>query len=231
MEKSDDKHDIPDTVPLFPLPDIALFPGALLPLHVFEPRYRAMVASALSTHKCIAVAMLRDGFEPLYYTRHAPIHRIVGIGRILAVEEAHDGRYYILLQGMARAEVVRELHDELFRKGHIRPLNSFCSADCSAAAHARERLRQLIRRCRLTDSDTRRAWLKLIQGGADLAHLSDTIAAETCLPAQLRQALLEELDAANRTTALIEQLLTTARINAVTRSQHRRHARRDLHWN
>ena len=69
-------------VPLFPLPDAVLFPNALLPLMIFEPRYRQMVADALAGDGLIAMALLKPGWEDSYETNSAPIRSTVCIGRI-----------------------------------------------------------------------------------------------------------------------------------------------------
>jgi Lon protease-like protein len=92
--------------PLFPLPDVAFFPHVLLPLHIFEPRYRQMTADALEGERYIAIACLKPGWE----TRAAgePVYDYVCLGRIAAEEKLSDGRYYLILQGVARARVVSE---------------------------------------------------------------------------------------------------------------------------
>lgn len=93
-------------IPLFPLPGVVLLPGTLLPLHIFEPRYRAMVADALAGERTIGMAMLRPGRES------APdvpgVHAIGGAGVIIESEELADGRYNILLEGRFRYRILRE---------------------------------------------------------------------------------------------------------------------------
>ena len=84
-------------LPLFPLPRIALFPRAILPLHVFEPRYRAMLADALASHRCIAMAMVLDEDED-----PPAIARVAGVGEVVQHEALPDGRAHILLRGLAR---------------------------------------------------------------------------------------------------------------------------------
>jgi Lon protease-like protein len=91
-----------DALPIFPLPQTVLFPGALLPLHVFEPRYRTMVKDCLSTHKAMAIALIRDTGERDAH-RHPHIERVAGVGVIIDHVELPDGRYNILLHGRARA--------------------------------------------------------------------------------------------------------------------------------
>src|SRR5438093_6138151 len=93
--------DLP-AVPLFPLPNVVLFPQAVLPLHIFEERYKAMTADALSGDRVIAMALLRPGWEKSYYAR-PDIEPVVCAGRILSHEKLPDGKYNFLLQGVVRA--------------------------------------------------------------------------------------------------------------------------------
>ena len=85
-----------EALPIFPLPQTVLFPGALLPLHVFEPRYRTMVKDCLSTHKALAVALIRETEERDVH-RHPLIERVAGVGVIIDHVELPDGRYNILV--------------------------------------------------------------------------------------------------------------------------------------
>jgi Lon protease-like protein len=93
-------------IPLFPLPGVVLLPGTLLPLHIFEPRYRAMVADALAGNRMIGMAMLKAGWEAA--EDNPAVHTVGGAGEIVESEELEDGRYNILLQGQFRYRIVRE---------------------------------------------------------------------------------------------------------------------------
>jgi Lon protease-like protein len=93
-------------IPLFPLPGVVLLPETLLPLHIFEPRYRAMVADALAGDRTIGMAMLKPGWEPA--SNAPPVYSIGGAGEIVESEELPDGRYNILLEGRFRYRIVRE---------------------------------------------------------------------------------------------------------------------------
>ena len=95
-------------LPVFPLPATVLLPHALLPLHVFEPRYRAMVADALHGGRVIAVAVLLPGWEA-GYAGAPPVHPVVGVGVVAREERLPDGRYNILLRGAGRARIAEEL--------------------------------------------------------------------------------------------------------------------------
>src|SRR5947208_11484422 len=85
-------------VRLFPLPNLVLFPRVVQPLHVFEPRYRQLMADALDTDRLIAMALLRPGWEA-DYEKAPPLHPTVCLGRIQQEERLGDGRYNFLLQG------------------------------------------------------------------------------------------------------------------------------------
>ena len=93
-----------DELALFPLPQIVLFPGALLPLHVFEARYRAMTADLLAGSRQLSVVMMTAS-EPLDEHGHPPIAKVAGIGEVIEHETLADGRYNILVQGKARVRL------------------------------------------------------------------------------------------------------------------------------
>src|SRR4249919_3398194 len=96
---------------VFPLPSAVLFPHAALPLHVFEPRYRALVSDCLATDQVMGLAQLEPGWDSAYQGR-PPVRRWLCAGRVVWSEALSDGRYNILLQGLSRAKVVRELPPE-----------------------------------------------------------------------------------------------------------------------
>lgn len=90
-------------LPVFPLPGAVLFPGMHLPLHIFEPRYRAMIGEALARDRMIGMVQPRgDGDSP-------PLFAIGGLGRMVEVEALDDGRFNILLEGVSRFEILSEL--------------------------------------------------------------------------------------------------------------------------
>src|SRR3954471_15458332 len=109
------------SVPLFPLPNVVLLPRAVLPLHVFEERYKAMTADALRGDRQIAMALLKPGWERDYYSRPA-IEPVVCIGTILTHERLPDGKYNFLLQGHTRARVVREINGNDYRLATLEPV-------------------------------------------------------------------------------------------------------------
>ena len=89
-------------VPIFPLAGALLFPRSQLPLHIFEPRYRAMVRDALASDRLIAMVQPKDGEEP------PTLFDIGCIGRISSCDELDDGRFNLVLEGLSRFRVARE---------------------------------------------------------------------------------------------------------------------------
>jgi Lon protease-like protein len=179
------------SLPIFPLPNCVLLPGGLLPLHVFEPRYRALTRDCLATHHMMGVARLRPGYETSYYGR-PPVYERVGVGKIICSEELPDGRFALLLRGVARVEIARELpsDERAYRCVEARMLDdaSYDSADMQAQH------RRLIKLCdRLAEV--------IEQGGPQLRDLvrsfdapgacADAVAAALIMDADERQALLE----------------------------------------
>jgi uncharacterized protein len=198
--------DALEALAIFPLPDVVLFPGALLPLHVFEPRYRAMARDVLAGNGLLAVARLRAGFEPEYHERPA-VHPIAGVGQIIACDELADGRYNLLLRGLARITIDDELPpDEPYRLVRARVLPDADSdrPDTLAARHT-----QLVDMCD-------RLSMLLEGGGEQLRELvrsveapgqcADLVAAALVADADERQRLLETLDPADRLDLVLERI-------------------------
>jgi hypothetical protein len=100
--------NLPEVIPVFPLSGVVLLPGEVLPLHIFEPRYRAMVRDALSGPKVIGMIQPRAGTED-QMAGAPPIREVGGAGRISRHFEVEDGRFLIWLVGMTAFRVVEEL--------------------------------------------------------------------------------------------------------------------------
>ena len=206
---------IPDVVPVFPLPHVVLFPHTILPLRVEEPRYREMVSDALAGARIIATALLKPGFEQHYFTRTAPIHPMLGIGQLVESEQSADGSYNVLLRGVARATIVKEVSDGAYRQAEIEAVETFCSVDDSRAAKLRQELFAAIRGNRALEPELRKHWLKLRSTELDLDALADLVAAGIPVEAEVRQVLLEEADAFARTRLLLDQVRTLGAIARV----------------
>jgi uncharacterized protein len=109
---------LPALIPIFPLESPTLFPNASFPLHIFEPRYRAMIADALKGDRIIGMVMLQPGHESEYEGR-PPIFPIGCAGLITEFEELPDGRYNILLGGLVKFRVTAEDNSRLYRLARV----------------------------------------------------------------------------------------------------------------
>lgn len=113
--------DFSKPVPVFPLQACALLPHATIPLHIFEPRYRAMVNDALESHGLIAMATFEGDRWQSEYQGSPPIRPILCVGYIVQHRRLADGRYYLLLQGVCRARLIEELPSEPYRLAMLEP--------------------------------------------------------------------------------------------------------------
>lgn len=137
------------SVPLFPLPNVVLFPGRRLPLHIFEPRYRTMAADALAGGRLIAMALLVPGWEKDYYG-NPPVHEVVGVGRIVSSHKLPDGKYNLTLEGVARARIAAIERETPYRQARVALLPSTGDAAALSARVAERRaLAELCRAVRL----------------------------------------------------------------------------------
>ena len=107
-----------ELLPLFPLPTVVLFPNVFLPLHIFEPRYREMVADALASDRLIGMVLLKPGWEHEYAGR-PPVYPIGCSGVITHVDQLSDGRYNIVLRGVERFRIVEEDFGRAYRLASV----------------------------------------------------------------------------------------------------------------
>jgi uncharacterized protein len=112
---------IPSTIPLFPLPDVVLFPHMPLPLHIFEPRYRKMTADVMASHKIIGMTLLKPGWEPDYYGR-PPVYPVGCAGVVEECQPLESGRFNIRLKGLRRFRVLSEHGGEPYRLATVESL-------------------------------------------------------------------------------------------------------------
>lgn len=130
-------------LPLFPLPNVVLFPGVFLPLHIFEARYRAMTADALEGDRMIGMTLLKPGHDAEYEGR-PPIYAVGCAGLITHAERLPDGRFNIVLQGVERFRVTGEDHSRPYRLGIVERLggDTASPADAPALRGLRDRIEQ-----------------------------------------------------------------------------------------
>ena len=204
MSDSSGVPRLPSAVPLFPLPNVVLFPKAVLPLHVFEERYKKMTADVLRTHRQVAMALLRPGWEKNYYGRPV-IDSVVCVGSILSHERLPDGRYNFLLQGHTRARVVREVGEEPYRQAALEPLVETDDSELDLA-DARRRLVELFDRDSYAALPGGSQIRRLLATSVPTGVIADLLAFNVLADDQvaLKQSLLAETSVRSRVTRTIE---------------------------
>jgi hypothetical protein len=135
---------LPASVPIFPLPDVTLLPSSTQPFHIFEPRYRAMVADALAGDRIIGMVVLRPGYESDYEGR-PPVYAIGCAGVIIAAERLPDGRYDIVLRGLTRFRILGEDASRPYRLADVEELAEAAVTDRELLASRRRQLEAAVR--------------------------------------------------------------------------------------
>ena len=135
---------LPPTIPLFPLPNVVLFPNVFLPLHIFEPRYRAMLADALAGDRIIGMALLQPGFEADYQGA-PPVYPVGCAGVITHAERLPDGRSNVVLRGLEKFRIVSEDRSLAYRVATVDALpETTTDADKTVLRQQRQRLETLL---------------------------------------------------------------------------------------
>ena len=111
--------EVSNEIPIFPLPNVVFFPKTLLPLHIFEERYRKMVEDALSSSRRIGMALLKEGWDKDYFG-NPEVHKIGCVGDIQHSEELDDGKYNIMLYGMSRVQIIKFVQETPYRIAQVK---------------------------------------------------------------------------------------------------------------
>ena len=202
--QSDSPENREMAVPLFPLPNVILFPGAVLPLHIFEERYKTMTADALAGDRLIAMALLRPGWEKDYHLRPA-IEPIVCIGTIARWEQIEDGTYNFLLHGKTRARILSEKNSSPYRVAHLEPLRENPVPE-DQLADMRRRLIDMFASEPLASQPLTGQLNKIINSSMPTGVVADLIAFHALNAIALKQSLLAETDVVKRVAKVISAL-------------------------
>jgi Lon protease-like protein len=188
-------------IPLFPLPNVVLFPRAVLPLHIFEERYKTMTAHTLSGDRLVAMALLRPGWEKSYYAVPA-IEPVVCVGKILSHERLPDGCYNFLLLGAARAHVVRETQQHPFRIAEVDVVETRAAPE-PELAELRRRLLAVFERGAFCTTPIARQFRQMFADRISTVDVADLIAFNFLDDIPLKQNLLAEVDDRTRVARLL----------------------------
>jgi Lon protease-like protein len=194
------------TAPLFPLPNVVLFPYTALPLRIFETRYREMVAHALSAERLIAMAVLKPGWEADYEGR-PDIYETVCLGRITVDEKFESGEYNIVVTGLHRATIIGEIdNDQLYRVAEIELQREFYAKEPLVNRELRHQELLLNFRRLFPRSRADSLFSQVLDAGIPLGVTCDLLAAALRLSLVDKLALLEEVDVDLRSDLLLERI-------------------------
>ncbi len=199
-----DLRDFTGPCRLFPLPNVVLFPHVVLPLHIFEPRYRQMTEDALAGDHLVAMVHLLEptSADPEGRPR---IEEVACLGRILEHERLPDGRFNLLLLGRKRVRVIRELPtDKLYRVAEVEVLEDQYSDEPDEPRRSTllDLFRQVLDRPLSIDAELG----GLLKADLPLGVLTDVIAHVMSLPSRVSQVLLAENHVDRRAQGLLNIL-------------------------
>jgi len=184
------------TLPIFPLPGAVLLPHALVPLHIFEPRYRKMTKDCEGGLRVLALANIPD--DRAAGERPPRVAQVIGVGVLAKVEPLPDGRFNIVVRGVRRASIEQELATaEPYRLVRATPLDA-AKASPEAARMAAD-LKQLVLAfaAALRNEETR-TLAQLAARAADPGDLADVVAGALLSTPRDRQAVLEAVQIEHR---------------------------------
>lgn len=196
---------LPDDVPVMTLPNAVFFPQALMPLHIFEPRYRQMLKDVLATNRLFAIAGVNPA-EANDPSAFEPPFRVATVGIVRACQKNGNGTSNLLLQGLCRIRIARILGEEPYRRIQVRVLASKAGGTEEENASLRRELSRLISlKQRLSGSAAAEitAFLKTV---GDPEAFVDIAAFSLCEDSRTKQLLLETLDVNRRLKLFSRQL-------------------------
>jgi hypothetical protein len=226
-------------VPVFPLAHVALMPQQVLPLHIFEPRYRQLVEHVLDTSGQFAMATFRGPRWKQEYHGSPPIMPAVCLGQISRHEKLHDGRFNLLVQGVCRAKILEEIRPDdetLYRRAVLEPVGVLSSDE---ARKAEDRLTPLRAHVRASLAEGPLRHLTHAEGILNFSrqhHVPTTVLMELLTvslveDAGTRYRLLEEPDPAVRAGILSDELRHFERLIQQAEPQVDEQAPKGCSWN
>ncbi len=190
---SSDRDSYPLHVPVFPLSNAVLYPRMLLPLHIFEERYKLMVNEALAGDRRLAISLLRKGPEG-----GAAPSTVCGLGEIVEVQELDRGEKNILVRGVARIEIGQVPQEVPYLRARARVLYEVGGTDVGSVRRRRELAELAQQLLFLLDAKETMRLINLLSFMKDAGFLTDFVAFYLIEDCGLKQELLETLDVDER---------------------------------
>jgi Lon protease-like protein len=186
---------------LFPLPSLVLLPGVVQGLHIFETRYRQLMADSLATDMLFSLVLLKPGWEE-EYDQQPPIESVGCLGRVAWYETLPDGRFNLRLRSLSRVQILEELSsDRLYRLARVKLMPDIVGATPPRLGELRRLLADAVL-TRFPEENARRQLLGLFDSETTLGHVCDVLTYALPLPLDLKQKLLSETNVERRAYTL-----------------------------
>lgn len=200
-------------IPLFPLSTVVFFPNTLLPLHIFETRYKYMINEVMKSEKIVGMALLKPGWEASYYG-NPDVFDVAGMGRIVSSESFEDGRINIVLYGLKRVRILEIMKDMPYRLARVEIVENKHSASDEIY---RGKIEELIKKWNFAlTNEKQKAHRVNINTRLPLDSLTDALATLVFSNVFEKQLLLEEPSVEKRAEVIIRELQTRLEIISVT---------------
>jgi Lon protease-like protein len=197
---SHQRLNLPADVPVMVLPNASLFPYALLPLYIFEERYRSMLAWCLERNRMFCIAQMKPGISEAL--DEEDFYNVAGLGLIRACVGNEDSTSQLVLQGLARVKLTNFVQYEPFRIAQIKELRSTVENEVEADALGLKVL-ELCRSLKDKNNDLHVLLNSQIPQTSNPEIISDFVSQAFVGDPSLRQEILEELDVCERLRMLI----------------------------
>ena len=188
---------LPETVPVMTLPHTVFFPQALLPLHIFEPRYREMLRDVLATDRIFAVAHLNPDNSRKEETAE-PFHRIASVGIIRACQKDDNDTSNLLLQGLCRIEAGKIIREKPYRIIAVQPIATKSGSPQAELEILRLDVMRLLNIRRRLGTPSPKGMTRFLESIEDIDTFADVAAFNLCKNSAIKQQLLETLETRRR---------------------------------
>ncbi|MGH7884298.1 MAG: LON peptidase substrate-binding domain-containing protein [Thermodesulfobacteriota bacterium] len=199
-------------IPIFPLSTVVFFPNTLLPLHIFEPRYREMLRDAENSEKLLGMTLLRPGWEKDYFG-NPDVFNITGIGRIISSETFEDGKSNVVLYGLKRAKIVEIFNDKSYRTARIELLENISEKSSEVL---KEKILYMISTWNDMLDERHENYKIKVNAELSLGKLTDILASVLISNVFEKQKFLEELNIDKRAEMIFSFLEARSKMLAVT---------------
>jgi ATP-dependent Lon protease len=199
-------------IPLFPLPNIVFFPNSLLPLHVFEPRYRQMVEDIIDSERIIGMVLLKPGWEKNYHDS-PEIFSVGCMGRIISIEAEKEGRSNIVLYGLKRVRILEILHYAPYRLARVNLMEDIHGTNEEGY---QKRISDLISRWNSMLGKDYKSHRINVDFNLALGTLTDSITPQIVSNVFHMQEFLEEANVLKRADKILGHLETKLEIISIT---------------